>query len=175
MQINMLNKKFIFSVMLLLGITVSELNPQNTLNLKEKSGALTSFALSNINKLTFDSGNITVNKKDGTTSAFTLTNIRYLNFSNATSIVNMIDNEKKLKLYPNPAIDQLNVQFESLTTEETKIQIIDMQGMLVYQQSFSSQAGLNYLTIPVVILKSGLYLCRLQNGNKLEICKFIKR
>lgn len=171
----MLNKKCIFSVMLLLGITVSELNPQNTLNLKEKSGALSSFALNNIKKLTFDAGSITVNKKDGSTNVFNLSNIRYLNFSNATSVVKIVSNEKKLTIYPNPVTDQLNVQFESSIAEETKIQIIDMQGMLVYQQILSSQSGLNYSTIPVVNLKNGLYLCRLQNGDKLETCKFIKR
>lgn len=170
----MSNRKFIFSLLLLSGITVSEIYSQSTLNLKENSGALASFALSNIIKLTFDSGNISVNKTDGSISAFPITNLRYLSFSKSTSIIDVAVNEKKLTLFHDPSLNQINVQFESATSEETEIQIIDIKGMFVYQKTFRSQVGHNYSTISLVNLKSGLYLCRFQNGNKLETCKFIK-
>jgi len=173
-KFKMLNKKFVFSVMLLLGITVSELYPQNTLNLKEKSGTLTSYALNSINKLTFASGNMTVNKKDGSTSAFALTNIRYLNFTNATSIEGISLEKTNLMLYLNPETDQLGIRYESSISEDVQLQILNIQGKVVYQQTLSSQTGTNYTTISVVQLKNGLYLCLLQNGNKLETVKFIK-
>lgn len=171
----MRHKKLKLCVILLLGIAMSYLHAQNTLNLKEKSGTLTSFALNNINRLTFASGNMTINKKDGTTSEFALTGIRYLNFSNSTSNEEIRSEENSnLILYPNPAKDQLSVRYESTSSEEVQFQIIDVQGKAVYQQILCSQTGLNYSTISVVQLKKGLYLCRLINGNKLETGKFIK-
>jgi hypothetical protein len=80
----------------------------------------------------------------------------------------------KLILYPNPVIDYLHIQFTTSTTEILQLQIVNLQGKVVLLRALNSQPGKNYVIIPVTYLQKGLYLFRLQNGNKEEISKFLK-
>ena len=173
----MQNKKRKFILCLIIGISLTNLHAQNLLFVKEKSGAQTSYSLSNIQKLTFASGNITVNRNNGSMNTYAFTNIHYLNFGNdgttGISPFEMMGNNTFL-LYPNPVTDQLNIQFTSASTEKVKLQIVNMQGRIILQQSISSQSGINYATISVSQLLPGLYFCRLQNGDKPETIKFLK-
>ena len=172
------NIKRNFVLWLILTISLTSLQAQNALFVKEKSGVQTPYSLTSIKKLTFTSGNITVNKNDGSTNTYALTNIRYLNFGNdvKTSISPIdIEGNNSLTLYPNPVIDQLHVQYVSAMSEKVQFQIVDIQGRIILQQSFDSQFGINSTTIPVSQLQYGLYLFRLQNGTKLETIKFLKK
>jgi len=168
----MLHKKLLWIAVICFSFGLAA---QNTMFVKEKSGTQTPFAFTSINKLTFTAGNMTVNKKDGSTNAYALTNIHYLNFGNSTAVVE-IDSEgsSNMMLFPNPVIDQLRIRYESVTTEKLQLQIMDVQGKVILQQTLSTHDGTNYITIPVAKLQHGLYLCRLQNGNKIELSKFIK-
>jgi hypothetical protein len=166
-----------FVLWLLLGISLTSLQAQNTLFVKENSGVQTPYSLASINKLTFASGNIVVNKNDGNANSYSLTNIRNLTFGKeGTTNISPIDIEKNytLMLYPNPVIDQLHVQYVSAMSENVQLQIVDMQGKIILQQSIDNQPGINHATIPVSQLQHGLYLCRLQNGTKLKTIKFLK-
>ena len=171
----MQRKKLKLCVMLLSFIAQTGMNAQTTLHLKEKSGTQASFTLSSINKLTFADGNMTVNMKGGAMNAFALSNVRSIDFINATSIEKIwsVDN-MNLMFYPNPVIDQLRIRYESTISEEVHLQIIDVQGKIVYQKTLRSQIGSNYSIISVVQLKPGLYFCKLQNGNEQGSCKLLK-
>lgn len=142
---------------------------------KRKIGYSTPHAFTSINKLTFDSGNMTVNKKDGSTSIYVLTDIRYLNSGITTDIAEISGDENNdILLYPSPVTDQLPIRHESKTTGNVQLQIMNMQGKFIYQQTLSSLYGTNYLTIPETNLLHSMYICRLQNGSKIETAKFIK-
>lgn len=172
------NRKRNFALWLILGISLTSLQAQNVLFVKEKSGVQTPYTLTNIEKLTFASGNITVNKKDGATNTYALSSIRYLNFGNdVKTSISPIGNEgnNTLILFPNPVIDQLHVQYVSSMSKKVQLQILDIQGRIILQKSFDSQSGINYATIQVSQLQHGLYFCRLQNGSKLETYKFLKK
>jgi|ERR1035437_864523 hypothetical protein len=165
--------KWIFIFLFAIGLT--GIQGQTTLNVKEKSGAQTSFLLNGLSKIIFTPGYISVNKKDGDRSDFALANIRYLNFNIFTSIDPLkSDGVSEMLIYPNPVLDRLQVRYESLADEVVQIQVIDTQGRITYQQSLKSQTGTNYTSIPVVSFQKGLYLCRLLHGNKIENNKFIK-
>jgi len=162
-------------IVFLFAIGLSGLQAQTLLNVKEKLGAQTLFALSGLNKLIFSSDKMTVIKKTGNNSDFSLINIRYLNFTNTTAINEMSDSRNSnLKLFPNPVIDLLNIQFESANEENVLIQIMNVQGKILYQQRLTNQTGINNLSIPLESFQKGLYLCQLIHGNKLEINKFVK-
>jgi len=113
--------------------------------------------------------------KAGNSTDFALTNVRYMNFANITAIdeINSEENSRMM-LYPNPVLDRLQVRYESETGENVQIRIIDIQAKVLYQQNLKSQIGTNYINIPIESFQKGIYLCRLQNGNKIEINKFIK-
>jgi len=78
-------------------------------------------------------------------------------------------------LYPNPVVSQLQIRFETMTEENVQVHIMDMQGRMIYLQDLTSQTGINYISIPCESMQNGIYLCRLQKGNKIEINKFIKQ
>lgn len=171
----MRQKKITLCVILLLGILQLRLYAQTFLNLKERTGTLTSFELNSLQKLTFDSRNITVNRKSGTASVFALTNIKNIKFDHTTSIdVVREKNSKNILFYPNPVADQLNVQYKSPVTEKVRLQILDMQGQVVYMQNLDIQTGINSIIISVTQLQHGLYFCLLQNGKDIESSKFFK-
>ena len=171
----MRDKKLLWSALLCLHFGLAGMQAQNTMFVFEKSGNQTPFAFTSINKLTFTAGNLTVSEKNGSTNTYALTNIRYLNFGNSTAIVE-IDGKKSsnMLLFPNPVLDQLHIRYESITTGKLQLQILDVQGKVILQQTLSTHNGTNYIIIPVAKLQQGLYFCCLHNGNKFETSKFMK-
>jgi len=172
----MQHKKVFLSVLLLFGVGLTGLYAQNKLYVKEKAGTQTSFTLNSVRKLTFASGNITVNKTDKSVSVYALSNTRYLSFRDFTTDVSHISLQESsnMILYPNPATDQLQVSYETIHAGTVQVAIFDVQGKVLLQQTLSSQTGTNHATIPVSQLTKGLYMCRLQNINKFGIVKFLK-
>ena len=169
-------KKVKLSALLLLGIGLSGIQAQSTLYVKEHSGIQTPYTLSSIRKLTFPTGNMTVKKTDGSTNTFALSDIRYLNFIDLTTNVSQvgIQESSSIILYPNPVIDQLQISYESIKAWNVQVEIIDVQGKVLHQQTIISKNGTNHALIPVSQLSKGLYVCRLQSNEKIEIFKFLK-
>ncbi len=162
-------------VVFLFAFGVTGLYAQTSLNVKEKSGIQTSFVLNDLNKLVFSSGNMTVIRKDLNSRVFSLMNVRYLNFTDITSLDEIaIPGNSNMLLYPNPVVSQLQIRYETTTEENVQVQIMDMQGRMIYLQNLTSQTGINYISIPCETMQNGIYLCRLQKGIKIEINKFIK-
>jgi hypothetical protein len=158
---------------LILGINA--INAQSILNLKAKTGKITSYTLSDVAKLTFSAGNMMVNKKDATISTFAFTDIQYLNFGLKTGIADVSnDGSAKLSLFPIPALDRLNMQFISSTGGKALFKIIDLTGKVVFLQTLDFQPGTNTNTFTVSRLTHGLYLCQLQHGAIVENMKFLK-
>ena len=154
---------------------ISGLNAQVSLNIKGKTGTQATYGLTDINKIVFNAGNMTVSKKDGTTMDFALINVQNLNFTNLTSIGEVKSNAVTgMILFPNPVKDNLQIRYESVTGNNVQITLMDIQGKTVFQQEQMSQAGLNQWNIPVEKFHSGFYICRLISGKNTEISKFIK-
>ena len=162
-------------IIFLMVIGFGGINAQTALNVTNKSGTQTTFVLTGINKLTFNSGNMTVTKKDGNINGFALSNVQYLNFTNLTAIDPVTKEQfSSTLLYPNPVRDLLQIRYESTNEENVRIEIINVQGQMIVQQNEISQAGTNYYSIRFNTFQNGIYLCRIQNGSKTEIAKFIK-
>ena len=165
--------KWIFIILLTVGFT--GLRAQTSLNVKVKTGAQSSFFLSDIKTLTFISGTLSVNKRDGNRNDFAMTDVRNLNFSSgATDDKILNDGIITMMLYPNPVRDFLQVKYDSKAEENVNVQIINILGKVVYQRLMKSQTGTNYIDIHTESFQNGMYLCRIQNGNKIETAKFIK-
>ena len=147
---------------------------QTALVVNEKSGAKSSFPLTNLSKLTFNSGNVIINKKDGNINGFVMSNVRYFDFSGTTSLSQINSMTNNMVLYPNPVRDMLQVRYESTLDENVQIRIFDIQGKTIILQNMKTQTGTNYINIPFDSFQRGLYFCQLQNGLKSEIAKFIK-
>jgi hypothetical protein len=165
--------KWIFIVFFAIGLT--GIRAQSSLNIKVKTGAQSSFFLSDIKTLTFTSGTMSINKRDGNRNDFALANVSNLNFAGITYIDEIpTDDNIAMMLYPNPVRNFLQVKYESKAEENGYVQIFNISGKVVYQQLIKSQTGTNYIDIYTESFQNGIYMCRVQNGNNTETAKFIK-
>ena len=169
----MKHKKLKLCAILLLGLGLKSLYAQ-TIYVKESNGTQTAYTLSNIRKMTFSEGNAAVQKTDNTTRVYVLSGLRYLNFTDlSTSIAEypMQLISANLITYPNPVIDVLNIDLTGFGIIGT-ISILTLEGKLLQEQKTD---GVNTVTLNLVQLPQGIYLCRYVSTNEIETVKIIKQ
>ena len=66
-------------------------------------------------------------------------------------------NTDALNVYPNPASDELFVQFEALASDYT-VSISDLQGRMVYSTSLNGVSGTQNVSVPVKEFSKGSYI-----------------
>ncbi len=74
-------------------------------------------------------------------------------------------------LFPNPASDDVTIQFLQAEYAETSLIITNSLGMVVYEKMREGEQ--QEMIIPVLGLTSGLYHCRVTTGNKQSVAKLI--
>jgi hypothetical protein len=169
----MRHKKLKSSAILLLGLGLTGLHAQ-TMYVKQTSGTQTAYSLSNIRKLDFAPGNITVHKTVGISDTYALSGIRYLNFQNLTTTVAKVEKQDgRLQLYPNPVADVLNIQQPNGGNQVCIIELLTIDGRLVYKEKQTPHE--NATQINVSALPQGIYLCKINNGLTTATTKFIKQ
>lgn len=82
-------------------------------------------------------------------------------------------NNNQLSIYPNPAHDQLQIDFESESDQNYSIRIFDLSGKQVVMQSGTALTGSNNLMLDVEAFPSGIYFMELINGNQRSTRKII--
>ena len=168
----MRHKKLKLGALLLLGLGLTGLQAQ-TMYVKENSGTQTAYALSNIKKMNFSSGNITVSTTTGNPVTYSLSGIRYLNFVDLGSIPLADKPNETFQIYPNHVIDLLNIKLSDMRNQSGVIEILSMEGKVVYSQAINSNT--NVYQINVTSLLQGIYLCKINNGIRIETIKFYKQ
>jgi hypothetical protein len=81
-----------------------------------------------------------------------------------------------LSVYPNPAKESIQIQFE--TTEEAVItvQITDILGRVIKNQKMSTTNGINNVSLPLEILEDGIYYIVLSDNGKASLpIRFVKQ
>lgn len=87
----------------------------------------------------------------------------------ATSIDNSV-NEKQLNIFPNPTTGFVVIENENLSLESS-FYLYDMQGKLVYYKKLSN----NQSVISLHHLESGMYVCKVYDGERYFAGRLIKR
>jgi len=171
----MIHIKLFSCLLFLFCIGIHELNSQTSLYIYSKTGSQTQFLLSNIDELTFNGGIMTLSNKDKTYSSFLISEVQTLTFNDKTVTSETTEYQgSKFNLYPNPVINELHVQYSVFTPGKVQIQIVDLLGKIVLQQSLENHSGINNITLPVKQLRNGLYFVQLQNETQFKTLKFIK-
>jgi hypothetical protein len=159
--------------LLLLGFGSNGLLAQ-TMFVRESNGTQTAYGLSNIRKTTFSGGNVSIQKIDNTTSVFDLSGLRYLNFTDLT--VSIVEQpvqpcNSRMITYPNPVTDVLNID---LTGEEDAgtLSLLTIEGK-VMQRQFTR--GNSLVSLNLIQLPKGIYLCQYQNERSIKSVKIIKQ
>jgi len=145
------------------GISLSSIGQNMTLN--ENSGSSSSYSIADINKITFQSGDVVV-ETQSFTDYFSIGGVRNFVFGNIiTKKKNIEQAFQELSAYPNPCGDLLNI---SQNTTDSRYFIYDLNGSLIQSDKASS-------TINVSNLKTGIYFFTLVDKTNTQTLKLIKK
>ena len=157
---------FIFTLFFFTGVNAQ------TMYVRPLIGSQTSYPVSNIQKLTFENGNLIVSNISGSNGTFVLAENRYINFTDLTlGTNNPVATENKFYLFPNPSNQWLNIANLIQNQTPNLIEIISIEGKLLmhlYPTSADSQ-------IDISALPQGIYLCKITSNNELQTLKFLKQ
>lgn len=76
-----------------------------------------------------------------------------------TGIADLKLNTSKLTVFPNPAIDEVNVSFTA-NKEKTPIEVFDIQGRLVMLEETEREIGVNKVSLNISNFSAGIYIVR---------------
>ena len=144
-------------------ISLGSIGQNMTLN--QNSGSSSSYSISDINKITFKSGDVVVETQTSIEN-FSIGGVRNLVFGNIITETKDIEQAvQELSAYPNPCGDVLNI---SQNTTDARYFIYDLNGSLIQSDKASS-------TINVSNLKTGIYFFTLVNETSTKTLKIIKK
>jgi hypothetical protein len=84
-------------------------------------------------------------------------------------------NANGLKVYPNPAKDQLSVVYNLQNATEAELRIIDMSGKMIYSHEVDSNPGNNIAFITISAMPAGMYYVLLIADNTIQRTPFVKQ
>lgn len=77
-----------------------------------------------------------------------------------------------MRLFPNPAGNQLQVRWNGDAAQPTFLRILDLNGRLLQQQEMP--AGILHHELPLLQLPKGLYFIQISQGKTVETQRFVK-
>ena len=90
----------------------------------------------------------------------------------SAQIVEPIEKIKlKAKLFPNPFLQSIHVEFEEIIDDELSVTIYNLSGPILLSKHYSSAQSLN---IPLEFLPNGNYIIKITTENKQFLSKIIK-
>jgi hypothetical protein len=92
-------------------------------------------------------------------------------FAKSVAVISDINTpleSKNIKVYPNPATNQLNVTFAN-PVKRTRLKVTDMSGRIIIE-SFVEE---NVTTIPLTDFENGMYLLQVQDDLQQSIIRFV--
>jgi hypothetical protein len=144
-----------------------------TMFVRPLAGSQSTYPVADIQKLTFDNGNMLVTNNTGANGSFALSGLRYVSFTDfnlGTTNPEMATN--KFYAYPNPASHMLNIAGSNTMQLVSQIEILSVEGRLLMQQK---PANTTAPQVDISALPQGMYLCKISNGNQQQSIKFLKQ
>jgi len=134
------------------------------------NGNTAPYTLSNIEKMSFQNGNLSINLVSSSPIQFSVDSISSIHFSNGSISQSRSAIRESLRVYPNPVSDLLTVEFNASSRGNSVIDIISMDGRILMTQQIAS--GENRTEINVSSLSQGMYICRIRgNNNSIQFTK----
>ena len=151
--------------LLLLFSAISLLSFGQNMTLNENSGNSSSYSISDIKKIAFQSGDVVIETQTSTDN-FSIGGVRNIVFGNIITETKDIEQAvQELSAYPNPCGDVLNI---SQNTTDARYFIYDLNGSLIQSDKASS-------TINVSNLTTGIYFFTLVDKTSTQTQKIIKK
>ncbi|OFX29610.1 MAG: hypothetical protein A2X08_04970, partial [Bacteroidetes bacterium GWA2_32_17] len=86
----------------------------------------------------------------------------------------LIQNQTLLSLFPNPTDNKLNINLNIKAAENSKLEIIDKTGRIVYSNNINMVVGFNHIEIDVSSYSKGKYTLRITNSDEEIKADFVK-
>jgi len=115
---------------------------------------------------------VTVNSNSFTITVPSLSVTAVILKSMSTGVQDIISQTDKIKVYPNPATDQLNVSINSNVAEQTEVIIYDQSGRKM-QSLEKAYDGSTPITMNVSSLSNGFYLLAVKNNHCASTRSFL--
>ena len=101
--------------------------------------------------------------------------VRCIKGDTMTGVESVKRNTLNFHFYPSLVKDYLTISFAASLAEKVKLDILSIDGKLVYQNEYLSNSGLDKISVQLSHLDKGLYLCRLNCANATNVVKFTKQ
>ena len=76
-------------------------------------------------------------------------------------------------MYPNPASDFITIEFDGTAGNDLEISITDITGISKSEiRELIFETGYQSMDINLSLLKSGIYMIRVNNGKSVEVQRF---
>ncbi len=83
--------------------------------------------------------------------------------------VNHLSNVASMSIYPNPAVDQMNMEFTSKASFNATVKLMDLSGKTVVSEVVNVTEGMNAVSVNVANLNNGMYVLVLNaNGGQFS-------
>jgi hypothetical protein len=89
-----------------------------------------------------------------------------------TKVEENIDVQVHIKVFPNPAGEILNIQFDALVEDEIDLTIVDFEGVLVKKDII--ETAITEKQVDLKNLPPGIYFLRLTKGRLVNVYKVVK-
>jgi hypothetical protein len=89
-----------------------------------------------------------------------------------TAVEETIDAHLKIKVFPNPVVESVNIQLDASADEEMDVDIVDSQGKLVKTDTI--EPAMTEKAINLQDMPAGVYFLRLTHGKHVNIYKVVK-
>lgn len=159
---------------ILLTCAFSSTATAQTMNVNESSGAYTAYALDDIQKMSFSSGNVIVTETDNSSSEYALGALQHLTFEElVTSMEERTATDKpSLHTYPNPVSNELTVDISGMSDANGTLRILNLEGrvMKTHKVHVAERLSVDMSQFPL-----GIYLCQYSNGTEVKTVKIIKQ
>ncbi|MCS6904558.1 MAG: SBBP repeat-containing protein [Bacteroidia bacterium] len=98
-----------------------------------------------------------------------------INFSFSTPRFSGVLNGRgaAFELYPNPSNGAFHVIYEAQTEEPTILQVVDLAGKVIFNETFRTFLGENEYKVELSDYTSGIYLVRLKQGGRVATAKIM--
>jgi hypothetical protein len=90
----------------------------------------------------------------------------------APRLENGSDDGLSINLYPNPAKEQMTVEYNLANAEKVELTIFDLYGRLVFYKKEDGEKGKNYVDFYLDNLSSGFYLLEIRTENEQIVKRF---
>ena len=92
---------------------------------------------------------------------------KYFNINNQNSINDIDNNLFDIKIYPNPANENTEFEFNTRSNSPTELKIINSIGKTIFIKKINnSQTGKNIITINTSEMSNGIYFIQLKSKDK---------